>query len=701
MSKTARPKIIKNKPVKVTNDKPTKIFKDPNLSPIFSSNDDCQLTNWIPPVIRHNSFIPSCSWFDTKMYYRNDPIDVPFVNVSIPIIPPDSLKQQNISIGKKKARIKKIQESKLETDEPPVKTKKTRIKKIQEDDLETDELPVKAKKTPIKKIQEDDLETDALFVKIKNPDKLTPAFITTEKIKIYPTHHQLLILDSWLDGCTDMFNIAIKFIENKIYERDDEFDHVLDKHDHKILIPNISKTLTIENIRPFLLARRNIIVNSMKTPIKIHIIDEAIRQAIACFKSSITSTEKVLEWQKKYIEENPNRPEPVTPTFRIRPLKHSRPRRVLKLESDFFKTPGTFCPTVFDKFKSSKEITNFDSTVTLLHDRASKKYMLLVPIRNKIKDNCKIIHDAVGIDLGVRTFITAYSQNYTLSICNSARQWKLQNCIKKIDRIKRLISLKRNAATLRSLMSKKKSLIDLISKTESKTKRAELKHKGLKIVEEIESKKKDREKSLEILVIKEEINERRRFDKNITPLYKRIKDAKKGVLEKALLKYEVKKQNLAKDMHYKAANILVKGCDRIYIGNLSTKKIVSRSNITIRKSTKKTILALAPYKFKQILMHMGYKYGCVVKEVSEYLTTKTCSNCGNMYEIGSSKVYKCKKCKMESDRDENSAKTHLKLGLEKEILAEANSRPRKRQVIRQDQKRGNSLRTSNVSQKKK
>jgi hypothetical protein len=77
------------------------------------------------------------------------------------------------------------------------------------------------------------------------------------------------------------------------------------------------------------------------------------------------------------------------------------------------------------------------------------------------------------------------------------------------------------------------------------------------------------------------------------------------------------------------------------------------------------LLALSPFKFKEILKHMGYKNGCRIELVSEYLSTKTCSACGNIYEIGDSKQYICPnpKCNMKADRDENSAKTHLKLGL--------------------------------------
>lgn len=74
-----------------------------------------------------------------------------------------------------------------------------------------------------------------------------------------------------------------------------------------------------------------------------------------------------------------------------------------------------------------------------------------------------------------------------------------------------------------------------------------------------------------------------------------------------------------------------------------------------------------------------------VSFVSEYQTTITCSNCGKINRIGDKKIHKCS-CGMIADRDENSAKTHLKLGImerrqreaeiRKKIEAENNKRPK-------------------------
>ena len=87
-------------------------------------------------------------------------------------------------------------------------------------------------------------------------------------------------------------------------------------------------------------------------------------------------------------------------------------------------------------------------------------------------------------------------------------------------------------------------------------------------------------------------------------------------------------------------------------------------------------------------MHMRNKYGCHVREVDEYLTTKTCSNCGNIKKMGTRKVYKCR-CGMKTGRDENSAKTYMKLGIQieqKERTKERQKRADKKELTKKKAK---------------
>jgi transposase len=53
---------------------------------------------------------------------------------------------------------------------------------------------------------------------------------------------------------------------------------------------------------------------------------------------------------------------------------------------------------------------------------------------------------------------------------------------------------------------------------------------------------------------------------------------------------------------------------------------------------------------------MAKKYKSNIKDINEYMTSKTCYNCQNVdNELGSKKIYKCCKCCIEIDRDINAS----------------------------------------------
>ena len=306
----------------------------------------------------------------------------------------------------------------------------------------------------------------------------------------------------------------------------------------------------------------------------------------------------LTNYQKGYIKK-----------FRIREWSTNRRRCIIKMEKGYFKNKK-FCKLIFSNISSTENFKNIMGTSILQYNRDTKKYILLVPVGNEAK---KIIYqnpeDDCGVDLGVRTFATVYAETGTTAICNDScdvnkkynKNFKKYH--QKIDKINELLQLKEK---------------------------------------------------------EQYINYRKKVNNKIVTDVK-IKEINRSTLLKALRKYHNKIVNRVKDMHFKVAHELVNTYDNIYIGKLSTKSILSRNNVKISKKTKRMIGVLSPYLFRQRLMYMGYKYGSMVYEVDEYLTTKTCSNCGKINEIGASKIHKCK-CGMCADRDENSAKTHLKIG---------------------------------------
>lgn len=133
----------------------------------------------------------------------------------------------------------------------------------------------------------------------------------------------------------------------------------------------------------------------------------------------------------------------------------------------------------------------------------------------------------------------------------------------------------------------------------------------------------------------------------------------KAKYKKRLAKVNGKLQRKVRDMHFKVAKMLCTKYNVIKIGVLNVKSIMSRKKKNpLSQQDKRKLSALSHYKFREILKYQGKKYGSTVQEVNEYMTTKTCSTCEKKYNIGRSRVYECpnRDCGMIADRDINAAK---------------------------------------------
>ncbi len=148
------------------------------------------------------------------------------------------------------------------------------------------------------------------------------------------------------------------------------------------------------------------------------------------------------------------------------------------------------------------------------------------------------------------------------------------------------------------------------------------------------------------------------------------KGRRKYRLRKALNRMRWKIRDLISEIHHKAANFLCKNYDVIIIPTFEVSKMVVKSARKIISKTVRAMLSWCHYRFKQILKYKGELLSCkVYADFSEAYTSKTCSWCGWIdKKLSGKKIFKCKSCGMEIDRDLNGARGfYLKSVIENNI----------------------------------
>ena len=194
-------------------------------------------------------------------------------------------------------------------------------------------------------------------------------------------------------------------------------------------ISNNKFKLNYCNIRTYFLKdKRNEIIKNCKSniinkniKIKTHILDCSIKIACSNYQSAITNFD------------NGN-----IKHFRIRYWKDKRSTRVIEIENCYF-TKNSLCPSIFGDIigyiKNGNKKINFNfndikKSCKLHYDKKIKEYLLFIPKSiNNIKSSDKR-NNIIGIDPGLRTFMTCLSENEIIEICNIKKS-KLEKLINK------------------------------------------------------------------------------------------------------------------------------------------------------------------------------------------------------------------------------------------------------------------------------
>ena len=123
-------------------------------------------------------------------------------------------------------------------------------------------------------------------------------------------------------------------------------------------------------------------------------------------------------------------------------------------------------------------------------------------------------------------------------------------------------------------------------------------------------------------------------------------------MRKAAARLRRRIQHLVSELHKKVAVWLCKRFETIYLPTFETREMVTK----LRSKTARAMLTWAHYRFKLTLRDMAGVYGSRVIDVNEAYTSKTCSMCGHIQQIGSREYWVCSQCGTEHDRDLNGAR---------------------------------------------
>ena len=125
-------------------------------------------------------------------------------------------------------------------------------------------------------------------------------------------------------------------------------------------------------------------------------------------------------------------------------------------------------------------------------------------------------------------------------------------------------------------------------------------------------------------------------------------------------------RHLTDELHHKVALWLCRNYSVVLLPKFEAKRLSARNGRTMSKKSVRRMLALAPYRFRQFLLHKAREYGTKVAICNERWTSKTCTVCGRTRRDLKLKdrTYVCRHCGASYDRDAGAARNILMLYFE-------------------------------------
>lgn len=482
-------------------------------------------------------------------------------------------------------------------------------------------------------------------VNLKVENKVTKC----ERIFLKPSSRQARIMTLWFDACTEMYNSTIQHIKSSI---------------------NFNKLPVLKKLRT--------------------LINNSILVQINDLEKEIKSNQTIKNRLLQYIRSDRARTKTNIKTFNNKMKQYVNLKNIISgfnIELNLLKNKLTKCNRIYnDTYNKIKDNVNYKYVRTYvlkdIRNRIAEKYILDNDKNTSIKIHildCVIKTACASFKSSLTNYIEGYAGMFKVRYWSNNRQKKVMEiepiyikdgfiCKNVFGPMMMMKCTSSNKWEDYKLNTKKAIKLHYDAKTETYSlfvPRDEITVKSPAESGSFVGVDPGVCKFMSCISNDKAIQFGTNIYRKIVEILKKIdanneSDLTQDIKNKRNTKHYKRIANMIDDMHWKVISNLTDNYERIYIGKLNMKDVVSNVRSNISDMTKRVGLLMRHYQFRQRLIFKckSKRISCI--EVDEKYTSKTCSMCGAYKgDLGGSRIYNCDKCGRQLDRDMNGSRDIL------------------------------------------